>query len=64
MRKMMVVRTATVLAVLGLVGAVAPAVAPASGGPAPFGPNVYVFTPSMSQSAIQSTLNTIAAQSW
>ncbi len=62
MRKTMVVRTATVLAVLGLVGAVAPAVAPASGGPAPFGPNVYVFTPSMSQSAIQSTLNTIAAQ--
>ena len=25
-----------------------------------FGPNVYVFTPSMSQSSIQSTLNTIA----
>ena len=27
-----------------------------------FGPNVYVFTPSMSQSSIQSTLNTIANQ--
>jgi hypothetical protein len=62
MRKIVVWRVATVLAVLGLVGAVAPAMASASSGPSPFGRNVYVFTPSMSQSAIQSTLNTIATQ--
>jgi hypothetical protein len=61
MAKIVVLRVATVLAVLGLVGAVAPAMASASPGRG-FGPNVYVFTPSMSQSSIQSTLNTIAAQ--
>jgi len=34
-----------------------------SGNPNPtFGPNVYIFTPSMPQSQIQSTLNTIANQ--
>ena len=33
----------------------------ASGGPS-FGPNVYIFTPSMPQSQIQSTLNSIANQ--
>jgi hypothetical protein len=62
MRKIVVLRVATMLAVLGLVGAVAPAMASASSGPSPFGRNVYVFTPSMSQSAIQTTLNTIATQ--
>ncbi len=61
MGKIVVLRVATVLAVLGLVGAVAPTVASASPG-ASFGPNVYVFSPTMSQSSIQSTLNTIAAQ--
>ena len=28
----------------------------------PLGPNVYVFTPSMSQASIQSTLDSIASQ--
>ena len=36
-----------------------PAPATANGN---LGPNVYVFTPSMSQSSIQTTLNTIATQ--
>jgi hypothetical protein len=40
--------------------AIKPAVTPA-GAPA-LGPNVYIFTPSMSQSQIQSTVNAIAAQ--
>jgi hypothetical protein len=38
---------------------VAPGVASAARQP-DFGPNVVVFTPSMSQAQIQSTLNTIA----
>jgi hypothetical protein len=48
--------------------AVAAPVAPAAGNVAPsttggpFGPNVYIFTPSMSQASIQSTLNSIASQ--
>ena len=48
--------------------AVAAPVAPAAGAVAPsttggpFGPNVYVFTPSMSQASIQSTLDSIASQ--
>ena len=48
--------------------AVAAPVAPAAGAVAPsttggpFGPNVYVFTPSMSQATIQSTLDSIASQ--
>ncbi len=33
-----------------------------SGGGGSLGPNVYVFTPSMSQSSIQSTLNTISSE--
>src|SRR5579863_63705 len=37
------------------------AVAPSTTG-GPFGPNVYVFTPSMSQASIQTTLDSIAAQ--
>ena len=37
------------------------AVAPSTTG-GPFGPNVYVFTPSMSQASIQSTLDSIADQ--
>src|ERR1700733_13728967 len=42
-----------------------PAVASAPSAPPgqpDFGPNVYVFTPSMAQSDIQSTLNSIASQ--
>src|SRR5271156_6535165 len=48
--------------------AVAAPVAPAAGAVAPsttggaFGPNVYVFTPSMSQATIQSTLDSIASE--
>jgi hypothetical protein len=48
--------------------AVAAPVAPAAGAVAPsttggpFGPNVYIFTPSMSQASIQSTLDSIATQ--
>src|SRR5579859_4860918 len=41
--------------------ATAAAVAPSTTG-GPFGPNVYVFTPSMSQASIQSTLDSIASQ--
>ena len=37
------------------------AVAPSTTG-GPLGPNVYVFTPSMSQASIQSTLDSIASQ--
>ena len=37
------------------------AVAPSTTG-GPFGPNVYIFTPSMSQTSIQSTLDSIASQ--
>ena len=49
-------------------GAAPAAVAAPAAAPAPatangdLGPNVYVFTPSMSQDSIQSTLDTIAAQ--
>jgi len=48
--------------------AVAAPVAPAAGAVAPsttggpFGPNVYIFTPSMSESSIQSTLDSISSQ--
>jgi hypothetical protein len=48
--------------------AVAAPVAPAAGAVAPsttggpFGPNVYIFTPSMSQTSIQGTLDSIASQ--
>jgi hypothetical protein len=48
--------------------AVAAPVAPSAGAVAPsttggpFGPNVYIFTPSMSQASIQSTLDSIASQ--
>ena len=48
--------------------AVAAPVTPAAGAVAPsttggaFGPNVYIFTPSMSQATIQSTLDSIASQ--
>ncbi|HJX99827.1 MAG TPA: hypothetical protein VJ351_03340, partial [Streptosporangiaceae bacterium] len=48
--------------------AVAAPVAPAAGAVAPsttggpFGPNVYIFTPSMSQTSIQSTLDSISSQ--
>jgi hypothetical protein len=51
-------------AVAAPVAPVAPAagtVAPSTTG-GPFGPNVYIFTPSMSQTSIQSTLNSIASQ--
>jgi hypothetical protein len=41
--------------------ATAAAVVPSTTG-GPFGPNVYVFTPSMSQASIQSTLDSIASQ--
>ena len=41
--------------------ATAGAVAPSTTG-GPFGPNVYIFTPSMSQTSIQSTLDSIASQ--
>jgi hypothetical protein len=43
---------------------VSPAVAPAThvAGTPDFGPNVYVFTPSMPQSQIQATVNAIASQ--
>ena len=41
--------------------ATAAAVAPSTTG-GPFGPNVYVFNPSMSQASIQSTLDSIANQ--
>src|SRR5579863_5215836 len=37
------------------------AVAPSTTG-GPFGPNVYIFTPSMPQASIQSTLDSIASQ--
>jgi hypothetical protein len=35
---------------------------PAPLGPTPFGPNVYIFNPTMPQSAIQATVDAIAAQ--
>ena len=61
MRKAMTMRVAAVLAlacVAGLAGA-----ASAEASPAPsFGPNVVVFSPTMSQAAIQSKLNAIATQ--
>jgi hypothetical protein len=41
--------------------AVRPAAAPAAGQP-DFGPNVYIFTPSMAQSQIQATVDSIASQ--
>jgi hypothetical protein len=43
-------------------GLTVPAAAAATPGQPSFGPNVYVFTPSMAQSDIQATLNSIAAQ--
>lgn len=44
----------------GLLPGVTPAASAATGGG--LGPNVYVFTPGMSQSSIQATLNSIASQ--
>jgi hypothetical protein len=52
-----VVPAAVAAPVTPAAGAVAPST---TGGP--FGPNVYVFTPSMSQASIQSTLDSIASQ--
>src|SRR5947209_6110508 len=55
----------TVLALL-LLPALMPGTAradkPTSGGQPDFGPNVYIFDPSMPQSQIQATVNAIAAQ--
>jgi hypothetical protein len=48
-------------AVAAPVAPAARAVAPSTTG-GPFGPNVYIFTPSMSQASIQSTLDSIASQ--
>ncbi len=48
-------------AVAAPVASAAGAVTPSTTG-GPFGPNVYVFTPSMSQASIQSTLDSIASQ--
>src|SRR5271169_5111186 len=48
-------------AVAAPVASAASAVAPSTTG-GPFGPNVYVFTPSMSQASIQNTLDSIASQ--
>ncbi|MFZ0380886.1 MAG: coagulation factor 5/8 type domain-containing protein [Solirubrobacteraceae bacterium] len=61
MRKTVAMRVAMLFALMGVAGAVVPAVASASGGP-PFGPNVIVFNPSMPQSEIQSMLDAISAQ--
>jgi hypothetical protein len=52
-----VVPAAVAAPVTSAAGAVTPST---TGGP--FGPNVYVFTPSMSQTTIQSTLDSIASQ--
>ena len=48
-------------AVAAPVAPAASAVAPSTTG-GPFGPNVYIFTPSMPLASIQSTLNSIASQ--
>jgi hypothetical protein len=48
-------------AVAAPVASAAGAVAPSTTG-GPFGPNVYIFTPSMSQASVQSTLDSIANQ--
>jgi hypothetical protein len=48
-------------AVAAPVAPTAGAVAPSTTG-GPFGPNVYIFTPSMSQTSIQGTLDSIASQ--
>ncbi|HEV2258356.1 MAG TPA: adenylyl cyclase [Streptosporangiaceae bacterium] len=48
-------------AVAAPVASAAGAVVPSTTG-GPFGPNVYIFTPSMSQASIQSTLDSIASQ--
>jgi hypothetical protein len=48
-------------AVAAPVASAAGAVAPSTTG-GEFGPNVYIFTPSMSQASIQSTLDSIASQ--
>ncbi len=61
MRKTVAMRVAMLFALMGVAGAVVPAVASASGGPS-FGPNVIVFNPSMPQSEIQSMLDAISAQ--
>lgn len=61
MRKTVAMRVAMLFALMGVAGAVVPAIASASGGP-PFGPNVIVFNPSMPQSEIQSMLDAISAQ--
>jgi hypothetical protein len=61
MRKTVGVRVAMWLVLVCAAACIAPQVAAASNGPS-FGPNVIVFNPSMAQSDIQSTLNSIAAQ--
>ena len=61
MRKTVVVRVAMWLTLVGTAACIAPQVAAASNGPG-FGSNVIVFTPSMSQSQIQSTLDSISNQ--
>ena len=61
MRKMMAGRAVAALAVVGSIAVGVPAVASASPAPS-FGANVIVFTPSESQSQIQSTLDVIADQ--
>ena len=61
MRKTVVVRVAMWLTLVGTAACIAPEVAAASNGPG-FGSNVIVFTPSMSQSQIQSTLDSISNQ--
>jgi hypothetical protein len=58
-------RALLVASTLALAGSMTASALPASGAPPRqpgFGPNVYVFDPSMQQSQIQATLNTIATQ--
>ena len=61
MGKRVGVRIATWLAVVCAVGCALPALASASPGQS-LGPGVIVLNPSMSQAAIQSTLNSVATQ--
>jgi hypothetical protein len=61
MRKTSGMRVGIWLVLVCVAACVAPQVAAASNGPN-FGPNVIIFTPSMSQQAIQSKLNDIATQ--
>src|SRR6478752_7293953 len=61
MGKRVAVRVATWIAVVCAVGSALPALASASPGQS-LGPGVIVLSPSMSQAAIQSTLNSVATQ--